>query len=466
MHNQFQGTQQVSNKLRITISAILLGVLISVAGGILAKRVLFKERKNVDLNFYEQVFYDAIHIRDNVKKIAADLNIIREAEIGKLPPKVPKDALPIEELNFTKELYFVYSKFDEKDNSIEVYLVDLQSHDTLFDWSLDYIALNTIHKEFIENSNIAKKLGKKYHKLNKKNLGPVCLLPENSFVTNLSLVSHSALIKVDRSAHVEWKSKEVVHHSIEYCNGYIWACGHDTLMGENILDDCILKFSLDGKLLFKRSISQIALSNPALGLSNTVGSNGASSDPYHLNDVQPVKTNSKKGYWKKGDVFLSLRHKNMIMLYRPENDSILWFRTHPWDAQHDVNVVDDSTISVFNNDYHFYDHLPKAEHSNCVFYHFDGDSTSTPFEDLYEEYEALSSTQGRAKYLKDKDIFYTEVTDRSYYLLQDTESGEVFKFYLPYFMDGYAAHLSWFKVYTREQLESMGYLKPEDKKTS
>ena len=36
-------------------------------------------------------------------------------------------------------------------------------------------------------------------------------------------------------------------------------------------------------------------------------------DPIHLNDIQPVEKSGP--YWKMGDLFLSLRSQNMIILY-------------------------------------------------------------------------------------------------------------------------------------------------------
>ena len=45
-------------------------------------------------------------------------------------------------------------------------------------------------------------------------------------------------------------------------------------------------------------------------------------DGLHLNDIQPALTDSP--YWKKGDLFLSLRHKSLILLYRPSTGKIIW----------------------------------------------------------------------------------------------------------------------------------------------
>ena len=70
-------------------------------------------------------------------------------------------------------------------------------------------------------------------------------------------------------------------------------------------------------------------------------------DPIHLNDIQPVNFDGE--FWKKGDVFLSLRHQSMVLLYRPSTNEIIWKGTGPFFHQHDVDILDNHRISIFNN---------------------------------------------------------------------------------------------------------------------
>jgi hypothetical protein len=70
-------------------------------------------------------------------------------------------------------------------------------------------------------------------------------------------------------------------------------------------------------------------------------------DPTHLNDIQPVLADGP--YWKKGDLFVSLRNISSIMLYRPSTDQIVWMKRGPWLSQHDVDILDDHRISVYDN---------------------------------------------------------------------------------------------------------------------
>ena len=54
-------------------------------------------------------------------------------------------------------------------------------------------------------------------------------------------------------------------------------------------------------------------------------------------------------YWRKGDLFLSLRSPSTVMLYRPATNKVIWRKDGPWSKQHDVDILDDHRISIFNN---------------------------------------------------------------------------------------------------------------------
>ena len=54
-------------------------------------------------------------------------------------------------------------------------------------------------------------------------------------------------------------------------------------------------------------------------------------------------------FWQKGDVFLSLRSQSMVLLYRPSTNEIVWSGTGPFFRQHDVDILDEQSISIFNN---------------------------------------------------------------------------------------------------------------------
>ena len=113
------------------------------------------------------------------------------------------------------------------------------------------------------------------------------------------------------------------------------------------VDDGIVKLSPNGEILFEKSVSQIFIDNGLEYLLFATGDWEFTKDPIHLNDIQPIDKDGD--FWKKGDVFLSLRSQSMVILYRPSINQIIWKLTGPFFHQHDVDILNDHTISVFNN---------------------------------------------------------------------------------------------------------------------
>ena len=107
----------------------------------------------------------------------------------------------------------------------------------------------------------------------------------------------------------------------------------------------IRQVSPSGKLLYSKSVTQILLRH---GYANWLfGTDVYNDDPTHLNDIEPVLADGP--YWKKGDLFLSLRNVSAIMLYRPSTDEIVWMKRGPWMSQHDVDILDDHRIGIYDN---------------------------------------------------------------------------------------------------------------------
>ena len=113
------------------------------------------------------------------------------------------------------------------------------------------------------------------------------------------------------------------------------------------------------------------------------GSSNFIADPIHLNDIQPV--NFDGNYWKKGDIFLSLRSQSMVILYRPSTNKIIWKGTGPFFHQHDVNILDEHRISIFNNNSkNFADGEYVDGNNQVIIYDFKTDKYSLYLNDVAE----------------------------------------------------------------------------------
>ena len=73
----------------------------------------------------------------------------------------------------------------------------------------------------------------------------------------------------------------------------------------------------------------------------------------HLNDVEEIPTELLDQFpqFSAGDLLVSLRESNLVMVVEPSTGRIKWHHTGPWIQQHDPDWEPDGTISVFDNRY-------------------------------------------------------------------------------------------------------------------
>ena len=219
-------------------------------------------------------------------------------------------------------------------------------------------------------------------------------------------VGEGPLISIDLDS-----SKKIInddfffHHSLEAdSNGDLWApitiypsdynLGHGTFH-----DNGIAKISIDGVVKFKKSIIEILDENNLGHLIFGAGEhNSRNNDPIHLNDIEPVLKDGKN--WREGDVFLSIRNLSLVVLYRPSKNKIIWFKQGPWLHQHDVNIISENEISVFDNNVKLdsKDFVVDG-HNKFIVYDFELDKITSPLEDQFKELDIRTITEGRGKSL-------------------------------------------------------------------
>ena len=210
-----------------------------------------------------------------------------------------------------------------------------------------------------------------------------------------------------------FNAKYLFHHSMERdADGNIWVPA--TLEPKTVdlgdaqfLDDAVTKLSPAGELLFSRSVSAILMENDLGYL--LVGGNDflVNNDPIHLNDIQPVLEDGP--YYKRGDLFLSMRHLSMLMLYRPSTDKILWYALGKTFHQHDVDILSDHEISAFDNNTAMRDGTRIVNGANrFVVYNFADGQFREEFGQAMRTQEVRTPTNGRSELLADGSLFVEE----------------------------------------------------------
>ncbi len=128
-------------------------------------------------------------------------------------------------------------------------------------------------------------------------------------------------------------------------------------------------------------------------------------DYLHLNDVEIVNLNGQQsGVLKTGDVLLSSRSLNAILHVR--EDSIIATYTGLFFKQHDVDIVNSNTISVFNNNSIDVSYpWIKGYKSNIVYKNLINNSDSIAYNDIglntYTEGQFIQS--GSYKYFENQN---------------------------------------------------------------
>jgi hypothetical protein len=313
----------------------------------------------------------------------------------------------------SEESYLLLSRYDGDLQEGLVELVDLTNFKILHTWNPDIDAFNNLVDQVDE-----------FRDLEKDNNNSRQILVAPNLVNNEQLFFgwNSPLMSIDSCSNlITQNTHDKFHHSIETdIDGNIWAPSHFypqslsiDIVGRDLpddggyFDDAIVKLSSDGEILFEKSVSQIFIDNDLKYLLFAHG-NDYDRDPIHLNDIQPV--NIDGDYWRKGDVFLSIRNQSMVILYRPSSNKIIWKGTGPFLHQHDVDILDGHRISIFNNrsintnsKFNVID-----KHNEVIIYDFKTNEYSSYLKDSLIEFDVRTITQGTSQILLNSDLFIEE----------------------------------------------------------
>tara|TARA_B100000212_G_C27359201_1_gene527386 strand:+ start:265 stop:1728 length:1464 start_codon:yes stop_codon:yes gene_type:complete len=306
------------------------------------------------------------------------------------------------------ESYLLLSRYDGEFNEGIVELVDLLNFEVIHTWNPDIDAFNKAvkndeFKNLVRDDNNSRKV--LYH-------------PKLTKDGGLLFGWNSPLRKIDACSNLIFQKSDSFHHSIETdIDGNIWIPSRispislsiekvvNFSVAESYMDDSIVKLSPDGEILFEKSLSQIFIDN---GLEYLLFARGNyDKDPFHLNDIQPVDFDGE--FWQKGDVFLSLRHQSMILLYRPSTNKIIWKGTGPFFNQHDVNILSDYKISIFNNNSKDFGGGKVVDgHNQVIIYDFKTKEYSYYLNDSLIKNDVRTIAQGRSQILPNGDLFVEE----------------------------------------------------------
>tara|TARA_B100001057_G_scaffold447231_1_gene486569 strand:+ start:1415 stop:2809 length:1395 start_codon:yes stop_codon:yes gene_type:complete len=393
---------------------ILLSILFAFAFGVLVRQEIegITKKGSIDISFLSRPAASIARLPEQFLQMLLKPNPNRLSD----PWEDPRDFYFQQGFKGTpniSESYLLLSRYDGDLEEGLVELVNLQNFKILHTWNPDIDKFNKKIKH-IEEFKFIERDSNNYRQLLRHPY-----LSSNGY---LFFKQDSPLRVIDECSELIYQNThDRFHHSIESdIDGNIWIPTHQypqsldkTIIGRNkrfdngYEDDAVLKISPEGTILFEKSVSEIFIENDMEYLLFSVGDKHFDTDPIHLNDIQPVKADSQ--YWKKGDIFISLRHQSMVLLYRPSTNKILWKGVGKFFHQHDVNIIDDHRISVFNNNSKdFIDGNIVDGNNEVIIYDFSKDKYTTYLNDSMKNSDIRTVTQGRSKILPNGDLFIEE----------------------------------------------------------
>lgn len=196
--------------------------------------------------------------------------------------------------------------------------------------------------------------------------------PDGSVVFNFESVG---AIKLDRCGRTVWRLDRVTHHSIERAgDGGYWIGGrrYFTRGGDAppayspflppYSEDTILKVSPDGAVLREIPVLDVLFRNRLYALITLTGTaaigpmrewygDGINREIGHLNDIEELTPAMAGAFpmFRAGDLLVSLRNRNLLLVFDPVSLKVKWWHVGPWVRQHDPDFQPDGTITVFNN---------------------------------------------------------------------------------------------------------------------
>ena len=195
------------------------------------------------------------------------------------------------------------------------------------------------------------------------------VLPNGSVVFNYE---YGGTVKLSRCGDTLWTLPHPTHHSIDIAEtGGYWIPGREAFRDtdgltpfkrrrkHSYVDDLVLRVSEEGEIVDRKSVTAILLDNGLEPLM-TAGPKEAAfdySELVHLNKIGELSNAMADAFpsLEKGDLVLSLRGRNLVLIVDPRLWQVKWYQVGPWLRQHDPEFNDDGTITVFNNNVYYYE---------------------------------------------------------------------------------------------------------------
>jgi len=237
------------------------------------------------------------------------------------------------------------------DNGLSVKVIDMDGNE-VHKWDVDWFKIWGDAKHLAPGRKPKERPGTHVHGM--------FLLENGNLVFNFE---HLGLVCLDFDGKVVWRLPYQTHHAVNRDDqGNLWVCGQKDCAAPSermpnwqppFTEDMILNITPEGKILREWSVADLLRKNGYAGLLYIDSTDPMvpvlSGDVLHLNDVEPFSARLKEGFFKKGDVLISLRNISTVFVFNQETEQIKFICTGRFSRQHDPDFVDGNTFSVLDN---------------------------------------------------------------------------------------------------------------------
>jgi Arylsulfotransferase (ASST) len=170
--------------------------------------------------------------------------------------------------------------------------------------------------------------------------------------------SDSSLIKLDKDSRILWKTQVKVHHAVEVVGNRIYALTHaarppgaepNSLVAPDT-EESVSILAADGTVLSTHSILDAMANSRTMRLADMAAAD-ATNDRLHANSLDVLDSETARFIpgATAGDVLLSLRNLDMLVVLDPRTDAIVWALRGSWRRQHDVKMLPNGHMLLFDN---------------------------------------------------------------------------------------------------------------------
>jgi hypothetical protein len=241
--------------------------------------------------------------------------------------------------------------------------------------------------------------------------------PQGRFPHGLSLFPDGSLIfndgdpgngmqKIDFCSRTEWIKLGPYNHVIQkgVNNKSVW-----TMDGDSNLHQIN---SLNGESINLIHIDDVIKENPSidiLGIRRNYLDGQWLHDRWHFNDIEPLPLQYKDSFpqFNAGDLLLSSRSLNAIMVLNPDTSKIQWWKVGATSRQHDPDWQSDGSITVYDNQMRDKNNInfENDKYSRIVKMYFDDYSTKVLYNGRKNGF--YSNIRGKHQVLPNGNILIT-----------------------------------------------------------